>query len=236
MIDCVSVANMRLSDRLTIESGVSSIELIRRAASGVFRSVDWKAPVAIVAGSGNNGADGFALAELFCERCIACTVFTVSNRLHEDAAYYAQQCENHGVPVQPFERGCLKDFGTVVDCMLGTGFSGGLKNSYENAIHEINASGAFVVSVDINSGMNGDSGMGDAVVCSDHTVTVGFVKRGLILPHAGKYMKKLTCIDIGIPLVEKEAVIYALDEQKEQGRDGYVSPPWLDMDIKRFAE
>ena len=236
MIDCVSVANMRLSDRLTIESGVSSVELIRRAAYGVFRSVDWEVPVAIVAGSGNNGADGFALAEIFRERGIACTVFTVSGRLHEDAAYYAQRCESHGVPVEPFARGCLKGFCTVVDCMLGTGFSGGLRTSYENAIHEINASDAFVVSVDINSGMNGDSGMGDTVVCSDLTVTIGFVKRGLILPHAGEYMKKLTCIDIGIPLAEKEAVIYASDERREQGGGGYICPPWLDMDIKRFDE
>ena len=75
----------------------------------MFRSVDWEVPVAIVAGSGNNGADGFALAEIFRERGIACTVFTVSGRLHEDAAYYAQRCESHGVPVEPFARGCLKE-------------------------------------------------------------------------------------------------------------------------------
>ena len=236
MIDCVSVANMRNSDRMTIESGVSGVELIRRAAYSVFCSVEWKEPIAIVVGSGNNGADGFALAEIFHERGIACTVFTVSDRLHEDAAYYARRCDVCGVSVRAFSEDCLRGFASVVDCMLGTGFSGNVKKTYAEAINAVNECKAFVVSVDINSGMNGDSGTGTTVVRSDHTVTIGFVKRGLILPEAGKYIGKLTCVDIGIALAEREDVICARESPGDGSRSCYLCPQWLDMDVKRYVE
>ncbi|MDD3946257.1 MAG: NAD(P)H-hydrate epimerase, partial [Clostridia bacterium] len=62
MIKVVSVKTMRESDRQTIASGISGIELMRRAAEGIYRSAQWRPPVAIVCGTGNNGGDGYAVA------------------------------------------------------------------------------------------------------------------------------------------------------------------------------
>ena len=53
---------MRLSDAYTIANLVPSLELMYRAAYGVFKAADWHGQTAIVVGSGNNGGDGFALA------------------------------------------------------------------------------------------------------------------------------------------------------------------------------
>ena len=75
MIDCISVENMRQSDCYTIANLVPSLQLMHRAALGVFRSVSWCGPVAIVVGSGNNGGDGFALACILAEHNFDCTVF-----------------------------------------------------------------------------------------------------------------------------------------------------------------
>ena len=82
--------------------------------------------------------------------------------------------------------------------MLGTGFCGTVKPSYRDAIQEINDSDGYVVSVDINSGMNGDSGAGECIVFSDLTVTVEFLKKGQLTVEAEKYMKRLVCVEIGI--------------------------------------
>ena len=57
MIDILSVENMRLSDAHTIEREVPGKELMMRAAKGIYDSVDWKAPVGMVCGSGNNAGD-----------------------------------------------------------------------------------------------------------------------------------------------------------------------------------
>ncbi len=249
MIDCVSVANMRRSDLQTIENGTSSIELICRAAHGVFCSVEWSWPVAVVCGSGNNGADGFALAGILHENGIPCTVFTVSERLHEDTAYYAEKARSENIPILAYRLGVLRAYPMIVDCMLGTGFQGVPRTLYAQAIGEINECDSYVVSVDINSGMNGDSGAGEIIVASDLTVAIGFVKNGQILPSSGKYMKRLVCVDIGIGLSEPENKICSLSEWQSicMGRQigtetetivsenmiYYPCPPWLDMNVQK---
>lgn len=234
MIDCISVANMRESDAYTIANLVPSLELMHRAAYGVFKAVEWKKRTAIVVGSGNNGGDGFALACILQENGYACSIFTISNHLSADSAYYAEKAKVAGILITPFMSGCLSGYDTVVDCLLGTGFQGALREEYRNAISAINAADAYVVSVDINSGMNGDSGMAEMAVCSDVTVTIGYVKTGLILENAAKYVKRLCCVDIGIVLAKEEAKIYTPQEWQQlppNCRNGYLCPPWLDMKI-----
>ena len=151
------------------------------------------------------------------ERGYECTLFTVSERLSDDSAHYAEKARDLGIPITPFSDGCLHGFDTVVDCLLGTGFAGTLRENYRDAIEAINESGAFVISVDINSGMNGDTGTGETIVRSDLTVTIGFLKHGLLTENAGTYMKRLVRTDIGIHLARKERVLAPED-----------FPRWLD--------
>lgn len=231
MIDCISVENMRLSDAYTIANLVPSLELMQRAAQGVFNAVNWHGRTAIVVGSGNNGGDGFALACILKAQGFDCSVFTVSQRLSADSAYYADQAASAGVPIQPFTPDCLTGFDIVVDCLLGTGFSGSVRENYRAAIEAINASRAYVVSVDINSGMNGDTGEAEIAVKSDLTVTIGYVKTGLICENAGKYMKRLVCTDIGIVLAKEEGKICGPEEPLLPGC--YRCPEWLDMNIQK---
>ena len=207
MLDCISVQNMRDSDAYTIANFVPGLELMHRAAMGVFLAHHWQGRTAIVCGSGNNGGDGFALACILQERGYDSAVFTVSDRLSADSAHYAEKARSLGVPIAPFSPGCLDGFDTVVDCLLGTGFQGELRENYREAIEAINKSGAFVISVDINSGMNGDTGAGETIVRSDLTVTIGFLKHGLLTENAGRYMKRLVRTDIGILLARKERVL-----------------------------
>lgn len=230
MIPCVSVENMRASDTYTIANYIPSLQLMYRAACGIFQAVEWKGHVAIVTGSGNNGGDGFALACILKEQGIPCTIYKVSERLSGDSAYYAKQAENKGIIIKEFSRDCLSGFSVVVDCLLGTGFQGSIRDNYRIAIETINASGAYVVSADINSGMNGDTGEAELAVCSDLTVTIGFVKIGLISPVAGKYIKKLVCTDIGIVLNREEYWIAELDDKDAAV---FKCPVWLDMNVQK---
>lgn len=61
-----------------------------------------------------------------------------------------------------------------------------------------------MVSVDINSGMNGDTGKGDLVVRSDLTVTIGYLKAGMFLGEAVWKVGRLVVADIGIRLVRED--------------------------------
>lgn len=209
MIDLISVDNMRESDASTIASETPGLVLMERAALGIYRSYakwDCSKSINIVTGSGNNGGDGFALALILEEQKLPVTIFTMSEKATEDAGYYKNLCVSKGIRMVTFGSADL-DGDIIVDCMLGTGFKGVPRDNYRNAIEEINNSGAYVICADINSGMNGDTGEYECCVRSDLTVTIGYLKKGLITPEALKMTGKITVADIGIALNKKEASI-----------------------------
>ena len=241
MLECVSVANMRLSDRNTIEKSVSGIELISRAATAVFNAVDWYGKIAILVGGGNNGADGYALARILKQQCFDVTVYFVSKNLHSDCLYYCELAISEGVLILDYVPGDIEKghYDIVVDCMLGTGFNGELRPRYVQAIQDINRAKAYVVSVDINSGMDGDTGEGEYIVCSDLTVAIEFIKKGQITKRAEQFIKRLIYVPIGIELAYEEYKICTSEEWEsfrvsdntyicDNGITYFKCPRWLE--------
>lgn len=220
----ISVAEMREADRYTIEElGVPSKELMRRAARGVFDAMVageeipsdiQEAATVIFCGSGNNGGDGYALAEIMTDAGMDVTVVRVSENFSEDGKYYYDRCEEKGVPMMMFEEfsrgietpaGMDTFYDIYVDCMLGTGFSGVPREPVAGAIELLNRAGddgAFIVSVDINSGMNGDTGKAETAVRSDLTVSIGYYKTGFFTEDAKEWIGELVNAEIGIELPE----------------------------------
>ena len=204
-IKTISVEQMRKSDAYTIEHFVPGRELMYRAAQGVFDSYkEWKnKKTAIVVGGGNNGGDGYALAGILKKNGYEAVIFKVSDNMSEDGRYYHDIAADLGVNIRDFtEDTDLGGYDVIADCILGTGFTGEVRGIARNAIEAINKSGAFVISVDINSGMNGDTGEAFHAVHSDLTVSIGYVKTGLVTEAAKEYIGELVNVDIGIILVE----------------------------------
>ena len=205
----LSVAQMRAADAYTIAKGTPSRELMRRAAQGVFDAYDgWKGHhTLVICGSGNNGGDGYALAEILAAKGFAADVLRVSEKLSEDGAYYCERCETAGVRMlTPAAPGDFADYDILVDCMLGTGFSGVPREPIAGVIRRVNeakATGTYVISVDINSGMNGDTGEAELAVASDLTVSIGYPKTGFYSGRAGELIGRLVNVDIGIELPEE---------------------------------
>ena len=200
----ISVEQMRRSDAYTIEHFVPGKELMYRAARGVYDSYhEWQGKkIAIYAGGGNNGGDGYALAGILKECGCDPVVIRVSDKMSDDGKYYCDIAMDKGVSVIPFDEDTDPGkYDIIVDCMLGTGFTGEVRGTAAKAIKSINRSRAFVISVDINSGMNGDTGEAVLAVYSDLTVSIGYIKKGLVTEAAKSYIGKLVNVDIGIVLV-----------------------------------
>ncbi len=223
MENVITVKNMRESDAFTINTSVSGQELMRRAAQGVFDNVSWKGSIAVICGSGNNGGDGYALAEILSDHGFSPVVLRVSENLSEDGAYYYKQCVKKGVS-ECFcdEYTDLSSYDIIVDCILGTGFSGRLRDDMIQIIEAINRSSAYVVSVDINSGLSGANGIANPVaVRSNLTVSIGYYKTGMFLNDAGEYIGSLVNVDIGIKLLKKQ--YYLLGDAELSPFTGYGS-------------
>ena len=229
--DCISVENMRESDRLTIENYVSGQTLMYRAALGVYRAVSWKGDIAIAVGGGNNGGDGYALASILTRENHPCRIVKLSDKLTNDSGFFAEQAIALGVPMEAYAPDAFAGADMIVDCLLGTGFQGRLREPFLSAVNEINSNGVQVVSVDINSGMNGDTGEAQTAVRSDVTVTIGYVKRGLVSDNADIYMKKLIVADIGIVLAKQEDLICPADEYADANDGSLIpAPSYLQME------
>ena len=204
MKQIVSVDLMRRSDLATIEAGTSGIELMHRAAMGVYNSVEWRGRIAIVCGSGNNAGDGYALALILKEKGYDSDIVLVSpDKFSKDGEYYYNKCKKAEISTLPWTNCDLSSYKTIVDCMLGTGFAGELRDNYAAVIDKINGSGAYVVSVDINSGLNGDNGLCKKAVKSHITVSIGTEKSGHYLNMAKDCIGSLVNCDIGIKIIEK---------------------------------
>ncbi len=200
MAVCVSTEVMRESDRWTIENLVPSKELMARAGKAIFEQTEWKAPVGIICGKGNNAGDGFVVASLLKENGIESEIVLLyEDSFSEDGRYFFDMCVEKDIPV--VTDGDYDRYETILDCIFGTGFKGEVREPARSAIEKINASHAYVVSADINSGLNGDTGTGSLYVISDLTVSIGTFKYGHFLGDAKKAMKKKVNCDIGIRII-----------------------------------
>lgn len=217
MKEILSVENMRKSDEHTIKTTVSSKELMYRAALGIYNSLPlevFSSPeILIVCGTGNNAGDGYALAEILTKNGHRVTLLIVENRFSLDGEYYFELCKKKDIEYTIYD-GTLPRADIIVDCIFGTGFYGEPKEIYKEVIEKINSSGAFVVSADINSGLNGDSGLGVCSVESDLTVSIGSYKPGHFLGMAKDKIERLVNCDIGIEPQEKPYYLFEKEDAK----------------------
>jgi len=204
------VSQMQLLDRLTIEeTGIEGIVLMESASKAVFDvckgyldSVSGKHAV-IVCGGGNNGGDGFAVARMLKNSDIQTKIFFLGDKekLKEDARTNYDRALNMGIEIEnEYTESFFADTDIIVDAIFGTGFKGEPRQQESSIIKAINESEKYVVSVDIPSGVNGDTGeVSLACIRADETVTFQLPKIGLILYPGSDYCGKITVADISIP-------------------------------------
>ncbi|MBN1863785.1 MAG: NAD(P)H-hydrate dehydratase [Victivallales bacterium] len=209
----VSAEKMRELDSLTIENyGIPGRILMENAGSGAaFRILEHAANLAtghvrrfvVLAGKGNNGGDAYVVARCLFEICeIPVVLYAASpvSELPDDAKSHAETAlksvavdECADPPV--FSRG---DF--IIDGLLGTGVRGAPRAPFDKWIAAVNSSGFPVVSLDIPSGLDGDTGETHGVaVRADLTVTMGLPKQGMVIGHGPELCGMVKCVDIGIP-------------------------------------
>ncbi len=206
---CVSPEQMRRVDAWAIHTvGIPGVVLMENAGRAVAERVKKKTrhhvPVYIFCGKGNNGGDGLVVARWLRQFCISVQVVLpfLPHELSADARVQYDIAKRLKIPITKKMTGFLSKC-VVVDALLGTGFRGNPRPPYHRLIHAINSArdrGAYVLAVDIPSGLDGTSGKpSSATVRAQETVTFQFAKTGFKNPKAKKYVGRVTVADIGIP-------------------------------------
>jgi len=213
----VSAAEMQAMDRRTIETfGLPGRLLMENAGRGAAQVLLQTFPgltgqkVAIIAGRGNNGGDGFVIARCLFQKGIAVRVYLLaeSNAVRGDAAANLELLKPLGIAVDEIpDKSAFKRHKTAmrlqdvwVDAVLGTGLKSDVDGYFREIIDFINALNKPVFSVDIPSGLDSDSGQPRGACIRAHaTATFGFAKIGHMLLPGATYTGSLHIVDIGIP-------------------------------------
>lgn len=181
----VTSQKMKQIDKKMIEQiGIPSFVLMERAALGVTGWLFQKHNVEkclIVVGTGNNGADGLAVARQLLERNKKPEIYicgTVDKGTKEFKIQYEILKNLNATFISTLEE---KNYTVIVDGIFGVGLSREVEGIYKEAISFINSNICPIVSIDIPSGIDGTTGkMYGCAVKATETVTFGFWKRGLL--------------------------------------------------------
>ncbi|WP_160039008.1 NAD(P)H-hydrate dehydratase [Paenibacillus sp. USDA918EY] len=158
----------------------------------------------ILAGKGNNGGDGLVAARYLREAGIRVTVAYAlpPEQLQGDAALQRDAAAAIGIPLLVHGRDAVDYAGCtgIVDALLGTGAHGEPRGAYADMIAAANASGKPIVSADIPSGLNADTGeVSRPCIAARLTVCLAFLKRGLTQYPGAEAAGEVVVRSIGIP-------------------------------------
>lgn len=202
-IDELGVPGMVLMEN----AGRSCAELIEEK----FSTVE-KPRVCIFCGTGNNGGDGFVIARHLLNAGFKPVVVLCGKRskIKGDARANLGIIEELGVTIEELDVDASDDIdskvqtlannaGLIVDAIFGTGLTGQLRDEYKRLIEAINLQGCPILSVDIPSGLDCDTGQPlDVAIRANCTVTFVAVKKGFVLETAQAFTGEIYVASIGV--------------------------------------
>lgn len=187
----ITPVDSRVLDANTEALGIPVATLMDNAGTAIADFLKHNYPahkILFVCGPGNNGGDGFAAALKLDPSQTKVALLRKVSEIHTDIArerYSLLECD-----ISPYTPDCLLKCDVIVDCALGTGLIGSIREPYRSFIDEANTSGKTIISADIPSGFGTD-----LQIKPEHTITFHDVKTGMNESNSGK----IHICDIGIP-------------------------------------
>ncbi|WP_019553461.1 bifunctional ADP-dependent NAD(P)H-hydrate dehydratase/NAD(P)H-hydrate epimerase [Propionispira raffinosivorans] len=215
----ITAAKMREIDSAAMEQyGIPAVALMENAGTEAAKLVEKlvgnlkNKKICIFSGSGNNGGDGFVAARHLSNRGARVKIFLLGNIDHitDEAKINLEIVENMNIDILQLvtERDwdkvqvALAFSDCLVDALLGTGFKGNLTEPLAKIIQMINNSGKKVLSIDLPSGVEADTGnVVSVAVKASMTLSLGLAKVGLLFYPGAQMTGELFVDDIGIPSV-----------------------------------
>lgn len=204
---------VRVLDRTAIEvHGIPGLTLMERAGAAAHGLLRQRWPghrgLTVLAGTGNNGGDGYVVARLARAEGLSVAVLHLADtsRLTGDAALAFAAYRDSGGTVEPF-RSLPNRPGVVVDALLGTGLKRPLEGPWAQAVEAINGARSPVLAIDIPSGLHADTGaiLGTAVRAEATLSYIG-LKQGLFTGAGPDCCGEIRFSALGIP-----AVVYSAE-------------------------
>ena len=208
----ITAGEQRIIEARAVEKGMSLVQLMETAGRCIFAHVSGRyetrdSAITVLCGSGGNGGDGFVAARLLKQGGARPLVVLCSGTPRANApAQMYKLLISEGVPIVDMVlewdrvKSSIMDSALIVDAVYGIGFRGELNGDMSRLFRVVNESRAAVVSADMPSGVNADTGVAAKnAVAADETVCFIAKKPANVLKSSKQYCGKSLLYDIGIP-------------------------------------
>lgn len=207
------VEKIREADAYTIKyEPISSAMLMERAATACFYRIlkiaGKEDAIKIVCGMGNNGGDGLVIARLLHGAGYDAEVVVLrhTDKPTDDFSLnFRLLADLPGLVItEVFEDGelpCFEDADIIIDAIFGSGLSRPVEGFMADVIDRINSSEAFVIAIDIPSGLFADKAVDPQrhhIVKADYTMTFQQPKLAFLMPENQLFCGRWKVIDIGL--------------------------------------
>jgi NAD(P)H-hydrate epimerase len=220
----IKAKEMKRIEGLAFEKGASEVLFMQEAGEGIAKRImemNISKKVVMLLGKGNNAGDclvcgisllrkGFLVkAKTFFDISSGSSLFLMNFEIFKKEGGVVEEISDKNF----FERDEI-----ILDGIFGTGFSGKVEEPFSRVIEDINALPNVKISVDIPSGVNGDSGVVESIaIKADHTFFLELPKTGFFLNQGWDHIGKLERIGFGLGeefIDEAKEDFYLLDEKK----------------------
>jgi NAD(P)H-hydrate epimerase len=197
--------------------------------------------ILIMCGPGNNGGDGIVCARHLLSKLVGCEIMLLvlkTKPYSKDAlinykAIKKISANDKRIKIIENSLDGVKRFkpDIIIDALFGTGFKGEPQGIFKRAIDVVNKIKAYKIAIDIASGVNGDTGLvcGQAFL-ANKTVTLGLLKKGLILYPGKTFCNEIKIANLGISyerlliadtfLLEREDIKKIFPTRRPNGHKG----------------
>lgn len=245
MVEVVSILQMKAIEQAADKLGLSYEQMMENAGYAAFKNIDSKIGLAsrkcaVFCGKGNNGGDGLVLARYASEAGADVTVIlTEGYPQTENALKNIEKIKQMEIPILSTDFNTsaindrLSDIDVIIDAIYGTGYRGHLSEKDKKVFRQINNAVAAIFSLDVPSGMNGDTGEYDEdCVQADFTITFDSTKPCHIIPQSSEKCGQVEVVDIGVPEEVRKGLFFragiiteamfkeALPERTDSGHKG----------------
>ncbi|MFO7721816.1 MAG: NAD(P)H-hydrate dehydratase [Bacteroidales bacterium] len=209
----LSVSQIRDADAYTIaHEPVKSVDLMERAGEACTRVImdmagDEAGSILVIAGQGNNGGDGLVIARILADQGFQVTAAIPWIQAKGSPDFEINQKRLRGAAVKVIrlkEAGHLPDpaaFDLVVDALFGSGLNRPVSGLIGEVIDRVNNAGAFVISIDIPSGLFADRYTdpdAGAIMMADITLALELPKLVMLMPGAYTFTGECILVPIGL--------------------------------------
>jgi len=195
-----------IEQRFAEHSDDGTYPLMEKAGAVAFHQLtsNWRdaRKIVVITGKGNNAGDGFVLVRLAAEQRLKVSLCHLADpaELKGDALRAYQSIPHRVVSRIDIDAIKFSEFDVIVDAMLGTGTKGKLSNPYLSTIKRINANNVPVISIDIPTGIEANTGfVHNEAVRADITTTFVGHKKGMYTGDSASYCGRVKLFKLDIP-------------------------------------